>query len=59
MKIKIKSKGFPTFDLGYMEAEKEYEVTKSFAVFCVEKMKSADYVEAQKKQVRRTSRKVK
>ncbi len=48
-----------TVDIGYMEDEKEYEVRKSWGVFGVEKMKSADYVEEKKKQVRRTSRKVK
>ena len=59
MKIKIKNKGFPTAQDGYLEANKEYDLPEHFALYCVKKMKSAEYVTEQKKQIRRTGRKAK
>jgi hypothetical protein len=44
MKIKIKDKSFPTTSYGFLESGKEYDVSDSFAKYCVEKMKSAEYV---------------
>lgn len=59
MKIKIKDKSFPTTQYGYMEANKEYDLPEHFALYCVKKMKSAEFVDVQKKQVRRNNRKAK
>lgn len=44
MKIQIKNKGFPTTHHGYLEANKEYDLPDQFAIWCVDKMRSADYV---------------
>ena len=47
-KIKIKDKGFPTTDYGYLEPNQEVDVSDGFADYCVERMKAAEYVEAEK-----------
>lgn len=57
MKIRIKSKGFPTVHLGFLEAGKEYDVSSSFAKSCVEKMKSAEYVSKPKRTIKKTVKK--
>lgn len=49
MKIKVKNKGFNTTHYGFLAPNTEREVSKQFAQYCVEKMKSADYVEVRKK----------
>ena len=51
MKIRIKNKGFPTTQFGYLEANKEYDLPDHFALFCIKKMKSADFVAVKKKTV--------
>ena len=59
MKIKIKDKGFSTTHFGYLEPNKEYDLPEHFANYCVKKMQSAVFMAANKKQIKRTSRKVK